>query len=42
MLPARYVAKKWIDDVTKSRVLNEASLQFVLNLIVHSFVDKIL
>ena len=24
MLSARYVAKKWIDDVAKSRVLNEA------------------
>ena len=23
----RYVAKKWIDEVTKSRVLNEASLE---------------
>ena len=22
-----YVAKKWIDEVTKSRVLNEASLE---------------
>ena len=24
---ARYVAKKWINEVTKSRVLNEASLE---------------
>ena len=29
MLSARYVAKKWIDEIIKSRVLNEASLQSV-------------
>ena len=27
ILSARYVAKTWFDEVTKSRVLNEASLQ---------------
>ena len=29
ILSARYLAKKWIDEVTKSRVLNEAILQSV-------------
>ena len=27
MPSTRYVAKKWIDEVTKSRVLNDASLK---------------
>ena len=29
MLLARYVEKKWIDTVTKSRVLHEASLKSI-------------
>ena len=29
MLSGRNVAKKWIDKVTKSRVLNEASLTLI-------------
>ena len=29
MLSARYVAKRWINKVTKSMVLNEVSLQSV-------------
>ena len=29
MLSARYVAKKWIDEVKKSRVLNEPSLESI-------------
>ena len=29
MLSGRYVAKKWIDKITKSRVLNETSLTLI-------------